>query len=91
MKIYSNGEYMPVSETGLIARQGSTEFSEEWRLVGAVRLNNFGVTVEFVPFSGRLLQLPWQYKNGKQQWHIMDFDHGTKRVWMNPTHEIVRG
>ncbi len=89
MKIYSNGEYMPVSETGLITRQGSTEFSGEWRLLGAVRINNFGHIVERVSFGGELLQLQWLHLNGKQHWHIVDLDHGTKRVWQSPRHKII--
>jgi hypothetical protein len=89
MKIISNGEYMPVSETGLIARQECTDFSSEWQLLGAVRFNNFGHEVERVEFSGKLLQLQWLNKNGSQRWHILDLDHGTMRVWMNPKHRII--
>jgi len=90
MQIEQNGEYMPISETGLIRRGfADSQFSGEWKLLGAVRFNNFGNIVETRNFDGSLLQLAWQYKNGKQRWHVMDLDHGTTRVWMNPRHRIV--
>lgn len=89
MEIYQSGEYMPVNEKYEIARQGSTNFSGNWVLLGAVRFNNFGYQVEFIGQQRIHTIQDWQFKNGKQKWHIVDADHGTKRVWMNPTHRLI--
>lgn len=63
----------------------------QWRIVGAVRMNNFGHEVERLTFAQlleRANSLPWQFKNGKQQWHIQDLDHGSHRMWMSPNHSM---
>jgi hypothetical protein len=75
-----------VNSKGHIFSEGSRP-SGEWICTGAVRFNNFGHAVERCDFADlpRLAGL-WCYRNGKQRWHIVDNDHGTKRVWMNPTH-----
>ena len=68
--------------------------SGDWRILGAVRFNNFGRVVERIGWdelAKRANTLDWQYRNGKQKWHVRDWDHGTERVWMNPTHEIRVG
>ncbi len=90
MSIEYGGEtmYMDV-DTGNISR-GNMEASGEWRVVGAVMYNNFGHIVARAYLAdivaGNIKD--WHYKNGKQKWHVMDYDHGTHRVWMNPTHQI---
>lgn len=53
-----------------------------WRIVGAVRFNNFGRIVERKSFFELDEIRDWRYKNGKQKWHLVDEDHGTQRIWM---------
>ena len=85
-EIYQNGEYLPVNDKYEITRQGSESFSKQWELMGAVRFNNFGYVVETMPVTMLKEHIKdWQYKNGKQKWFIRDYDHGTHRIWMNPT------
>ena len=77
-------------DNGQIERPGCVAPSEKWRIVGAVRFNNFGHEVERVSLddilAGKIKD--WKHKNGKQKWHVVDFDHGSIRVWMNPGHAI---
>ena len=90
MKIYSNGEYMPVNGTGEIARQGLVNYSGDWRIAGAVRFNNFGYAVEYFTVEQVMTeQIKWQYDNGKQRVHLQDINHGTRRTWMSPTHRVI--
>ena len=75
-----------VSEHGEISRP-DTDPSGQWLCTGAVRFNNFGREVERISFEALpRLNGQWLYKNGQQCWHLTDLDHGTPRVWMNPTH-----
>ena len=73
-----------VSVEGFIGKERG-EWSRQWRVRGAVKFNNFGHQVSFVPFP-RCFTEPreWRYKNGKGQWLIADSDHGTDRVQMCP-------
>jgi hypothetical protein len=82
---HQRGECMPIREDGCITRQGCSDFSGEWKIVAAVRLNNFGRTVERIAWPEVLNIKDWQFKNGAQRWFVVDFDHGSKRVWMSPT------
>lgn len=87
--IYSNGEGMPVYADGTISRANGSP-SGEWKLLGAVRFNNFGHVAQRYSFddvvAGRVDK--WTFRNGKQRVHICDLDHGTKRVWMLPNHSV---
>lgn len=91
MTIDHGGEYWILHENGNIERPGLVSGSERWRVTGAVRFNNFGHVVERASLediqAGNIEE--WQYKNGKQRWHVCDYDHGTGRVWMSPNHYIV--
>ena len=90
MKIVSNGEYMPVTSEGYITREClDYKASEQWKLLGAVRHNNFGYQVDYVPFPACGAIREWQHKNGKQKWHIVDYDHGCRRMWGSPNHHII--
>ena len=76
---------------GAIERPGRvTPDAKTWRIVGAVRFNNFGRIVECASvadiFAGRVTQ--WRYKNGAQRWYVRDFDHGTVRQWNSPRYSI---
>jgi hypothetical protein len=84
------GETFAVDDSGCIGRYsrmaGNRERnwlvnpSVQWRVVGAVRHNNFGAQVEYVPFPECMAIKGWRYANGKARWHLCDFDHGTHRV-----------
>ena len=64
--------------------------SGSWLFLGAVRYNNFGHEVEHCSFEElKNLNGQWRCSNGKQKWHLIDLDHGTKRVWMNPSHTVT--
>lgn len=77
-------EYMFLHEDGCISRPAiNMGPSGQWRIVGAVTLNNFGHTVRRYSLadiqSGAEIQ--WRHGNGKQKTFVIDFDHGTRRVW----------
>lgn len=73
-----------VSKEGYIAKEREP-FSNQWRVRGAARFNNFGNMVDFVKFPDCFKEpREWQYKNGKGRWFVADWDHGTNRVQMCP-------
>jgi hypothetical protein len=84
-----------ITDEGYIGRYDieGFEVSKQWKCCGAVRYNNFGHQVEFIALpallEGKITGSEWQHKNGKQRWHIVDKDHGTQRVWMNPSHYLL--
>lgn len=82
-------EEYTVNEHGHIGRPAiKMPPSGQWVVRGAVRFNNFGRQVEFVPFPECFMRgLQWRHKNGKGRFFIADVDHGTNRVQMTP----VRG
>jgi hypothetical protein len=77
-------ETMHVNDRGEIARPAiGMPHSPQWIVRGAVRLNNFGHQVEFVPFPRCFTEKrEWRFKNGKGRWFIADKDHGSDRVSM---------
>ena len=89
-QIYSGSNFYQFNNKGEIYGP-YVKPSGEWLLLGAVRYNNFGTqVVERCPFKEiKKLNGQWKYKNGKQKWYIQDLDHGTKRTWMSPDHEIL--
>ena len=80
------------TETGFVSRPAiDMEASGQWQIIGAVTLNNFGQVVRRysqVEVLTNPTSIPWRHKNGKQKTHVVDLDHGTRRTWMSPTHEI---
>ena len=87
--IRSGDRYYTLHDNGMISQNG-TGPSNQWMVTGAVRLNNFGYEVERFTLAEVLRGgIEWRHKNGKQRVHIVDSDHGTTRVWMNPTHEVI--
>ena len=89
---YGN-EYMEVdTKTGNVSRPAiGMSASGQWQIVGAVTLNNFGQVVRRYSQTEVLTNssaIPWRHKNGKQRTHMVDLDHGTRRTWMSPTHQI---
>ena len=89
------GEMMRLHKDGGIARRtanGWTLPSKTWRIIGAVCLNNFGHVVERFTLDEVLAgKIIWQHKNRKQRVHVLDFDHGTNRMWGCPNHSITIG
>lgn len=89
-------EWMRIYADGTIERdiEGASNYghrSFNWRVVGAVRLNNFGKEVERYSLEDVLYEeLPWKFKNKRQQVHILDYDHGSICQWMNPDHMFWR-
>lgn len=65
--------------------------SGEWKVTGAVELNNFGGVVRRYSLAEIVRNpsaIPWKFKNGKQRTHVTDLDHGHKRMWASPDHYI---
>ena len=91
--IYYGHERMTLHQNGTISRpEIGMRASGQWRVTGAVEYNNFGYVVRRYSLAQILENpsaIPWSFKNGKQRTHVMDFDHGTKRMWCNPTHRIA--
>jgi len=90
--IYYGNETWVLHEDGAIERPRCFgPDAKRWRVVGAVRVNNFGQEVERASLADILAGKvkSWTHKNGKQSWHVIDFDHGTHRVWMSPQHRIA--
>lgn len=83
-------EYMGLHEGGCVSRSNVAP-TGQWRVTGAVTLNNFGHVVRHWSLNDILTrpnEIPWKHKNGKQKTHICDLDHGTNRTWMSPTHRV---
>lgn len=88
---YGN-EYWKMREDGAISRPNLVTYNPDtWRVLGAVRLNNFGNVVERFSLddikAGKVGK--WQYANGKQRIFVVDVDHGTHRRWCCPKHRIT--
>jgi hypothetical protein len=75
--------YRPFCPGGPLAPSG------DWRLLGAVEYRTvFGRTVKTRRYSTediRAGRVPWLWKNGKQRCYVVDYDHGTRRMWASPT------
>jgi len=89
--IRRGSEYWKLHDDGAIERPGLVKpNAATWRVLGAVRFNNFGHEVERFTLADVLAGgIRWKHANGAQRVHVIDFDHGTQRVWMSPTHEIL--
>lgn len=82
---------MYADSSGRIERPGLVSGSDSWRILGAVRVNNFGHVVERFTLADLLERadsIPWRFRNGKQRTHVVDYDHGSRRVWMSPRHDV---
>jgi len=90
MKTIKHGsEFWHLHDNGCITRPGIFSIpSGQWRIVGAVRLNNFGRIVERFSLEDILRGgIQWKHKNGSQRVFVQDFDHGSIRQWGN-SHSI---
>lgn len=90
-----DGAYWTLHDTGEIQRHDVpapyNQPSGQWTVTGAVTLNNFGNPVRRYTLAEILdspAGIPWKHKNGKQKTHITDLDHGCRRMWMSPGHDV---
>jgi|SRR5579885_957091 len=82
--IITRSEIYKVNEKDQITYARWGHASDTWRLRGAMEFR-FGMTHKVYSVEDiRAGKVPWKYKNGKQRCFIMDYDHGTYRVWMSP-------
>lgn len=64
--------------------KGAESFSNQWRLVGFSAAEAFGrmshaiPTLEFIS-TGKYKDM--RFKNDKGKYYVVDFDHGSNRVW----------
>lgn len=92
--IHDGREFYRVNEQGQILRQGrnvgqpDTEWtagSDEWKVIALVRHDNFGHRRDTIYFAQWEKYLPHKadqlYKNGKSMWQLIDYDHGSNRMW----------
>ncbi len=84
-------EYYTLHENGIIERRDGFPPSGQWRVTGAATFNNFGYEVKRYTLEQILTapeSVPWKHKNGKQRTHIIDYDHGSQRLWASPDHTV---
>lgn len=96
LTIVMTNEFREILENGQVVRHinGSKEpyrSSEQWRVTGAIVINNFGNIIRRMTLVELLDELSNDktnlfYKNGKPKFRICDIDGRTNRVWG----EIVR-
>ena len=91
-----SGEEYRVDSEGRLSRAClGWKHSDSWLLRGVGRFNNFGRLVEYVPFERipekfkGMTRADFMYKNGKGKWYAFDLDHGAKRMWGRPLHNLV--
>lgn len=79
--IYTDGETYPVVKRDgeyLIARQHSSDFSGQWKFLGVVDRRK--PTLRLDP-EDTLKISDWKFKNGNPRYAVVDYDHGSTRVW----------
>lgn len=66
--------------------------SKQWIFRGIAKYDNFGNERKRISAEELLAMSPnevnsidWNCKNGKGKWHVLDIDHGTYRIWGNPS------
>ena len=83
--LHTDREHYRVSLNGFITRHClGWKYSEQWRLLGLVRRNNFGSAVEYIPFPACMAITDVRHKNNKPKWRVRDYDHGAHREWSEP-------
>jgi len=88
------GDHYDVTASGNIIRLDQPDFepSGQWKLVG---LRHVKRTTEFIRFERIAEWLKTKpeltFKNGKPQYTVVDYDHGSRRVWGNTQYHGVRG
>ena len=85
--LYTAREIYSVDDQGHIGRPAlKMDPSGQWTILGAVRRNNFGHQVAYIPFPQCADIQDWCHANGKPKWRIRDLDHGTVREWTDAVH-----
>jgi len=86
------GDHYKVDSNGNIIRMDMPDFkpSGEWRMLGITHVKR-NYTIPLNCITPQLLKgLILLWKNGKPQWTILDYDHGTKRVWGNTKYHGIK-
>jgi hypothetical protein len=85
-----HGEIYRIHENGRIERTDmKLTPSDSWRLLGIkhVTRNEY---IQFEQITPALVQnLNLTYKNGNPQYTVVDYDHGTRRMWGNTPHHGI--
>lgn len=58
--------------------------SNSWRLIGFKEVKPFGNmsgTIEPQRFTSDDIRNNMRFKNGKGRYYVVDYDHGTQRIW----------
>jgi len=91
--IYHGDEVMYANECGWIERPGLFRPSPDWCILCAIELDEvYGDEVrrwELADVLDYADEIPWQWPDGSQRVHIVDYDHGSHRVWMSPPHRLT--
>ena len=78
------GKYFYVDEDGRITQERDQTPSGEWLFLGLVPVNADYILHRFNDLTPELLkEIPFTYKNGNPRYTVIDFDHGSQRVWGN--------
>lgn len=89
---YGN-RYRIDGKTGNIRRMDQPDFvpSGQWRMIGLVPVNASRCTTALADITPEwLASHPLCYKNGNPRYTVMDFDHGTTRIWGNTKYHGVK-
>lgn len=77
-------KYFDILPNGDIVRLDQSDFrpSGQWKIVGITP--NKGPIIPFDDLTADFVStLKWQLKNGKARYSVVDYDHGTRRMWGN--------
>jgi hypothetical protein len=88
--IRRGGDFYQLHANGNIAPFGATP-SGQWKVIGAVTLNNFGNVTERYTLHQIFnlpTSIPWHFKNGKQKTFLIVSDYGSKSMWVSPKYTI---
>lgn len=65
--------------------------SNQWKLVGIADVKSMKLVVPVEKIQSWLkLKKPFLYKNGHPKYTIVDYDHGSIRVWGNTVHHGIK-
>lgn len=81
--LYTLDETYPVIKVNdkfLITRQGTNDFSGQWRLEGFIEANKYNYKWMISPVEALSIS-DWKYKNGNPKYKVVDYDHGSSRRW----------
>lgn len=86
---HSGGKEYHVSKEGYISYDGLTP-SAGWIFLGVrhVKRNEFVALEDLTP--EKMESMTWRYKNGNPQYTVIDWDHGTMRMWGNTRYHGIR-